>query len=422
MLRARPLLFAITLILSSSQLAQGISQTASQHPSGIALVDLEVMQARPVDEKQAMAFNFALQFAMDHPDDFGYPWIDPASGVIEISSASPEGTRLAPSIALTLGDAPSRTRQVEFSYAELGKIADEITHIRGSGLDGEEVLFKTEPDEQNNRLIVTIDKMHDGLMKELASRYGTTAVAVRVDPNVPNASPARHHDFSPFWGGAQITTPNGGGCSSGFAWSNGANSYGMLTAAHCAPNGGSFSTPAQSMGSVTAGSGENWQAGNGTVPYQGESINRGDVALIWMSSGKSSAPYIYRGGAGASGEGVSPVRLVWGRWSLYGDTFCLGGFKGGELCGYTVVDTFANVWYSATGEWARNVTQGTKSSTTGCFKLGDSGGSVFTIYQDGVAAKGIFSGGGDWLAVCHVSFTDIQNPVQALPGTVSTLP
>lgn len=70
MLRARPLLFAITLILSSSQLAQGISQTASQHPSGIALVGLEVMQARPVDEKQAMAFNFALQFAMDHPDGF----------------------------------------------------------------------------------------------------------------------------------------------------------------------------------------------------------------------------------------------------------------------------------------------------------------------------------------------------------------
>ena len=42
--------------------------------------------------------------------------------------------------------------------------------------------------------------------------------------------------------------------------------------------------------------------------------------------------------------------------------------------------------------------------------------------QDGVAAKGIHSGGGSFLGGCTEYFTGIQHPIQALPGGVPSLP
>jgi hypothetical protein len=62
---------------------------------------------------------------------------------------------------------------------------------------------------------------------------------------------------------------------------------------------------------------------------------------------------------------------------------------------------------------------GYKSGTSA--SLGDSGGSVFTLYGDGVVAKGIISGLSDFLG-CTVVFTDIQNPVQGLPGGIWASP
>lgn len=53
---------------------------------------------------------------------------------------------------------------------------------------------------------------------------------------------------------------------------------------------------------------------------------------------------------------------------------------------------------------------------------GDSGAPVFTLYSDGVAAKGVHSGGAAIGPSCDTFFTDIQLAVQALPGTVKTTP
>lgn len=67
------------------------------------------------------------------------------------------------------------------------------------------------------------------------------------------------------------------------------------------------------------------------------------------------------------------------------------------------------------GTWVRNAVEGTREGDP-CPTGGDSGGPVFTIYGDGVAAKGIHSGGGKPLTTCYDYFTDIQHPIQALPG------
>jgi len=170
---------------------------------------------------------------------------------------------------------------------------------------------------------------------------------------------------------------------------------------------------------VQAGCRENWKPGNGngTVPYCGETINRGDVALIQLATGKDAVARMFRGGPDVSTN--SPVRVVWARWSRAGDTYCISA-RSGEICGFVVDAAGVSVWYTD-GTWARNVTDGHKDAGT-CPVPGDSGGAIFTIYNDGVAAKGVHSGGGSFPWACDEYFTDIQHPVQALPGGVSSIP
>ena len=74
----------------------------------------------------------------------------------------------------------------------------------------------------------------------------------------------------------------------------------MLTAAQCISTGGSASYPNYpNVGSVASGSRENWSNSTGTQYFTGQSVYRGDVALIQYSS-RSSGPYIYSGAPGTS--------------------------------------------------------------------------------------------------------------------------
>ena len=88
-------------------------------PSGIELVS-KVTQARPTSAKQAQAFDDAMQFASSHPSDFGYPWIDPASGTLELSAATSKATAL---LAATPEIGQSGViRDVPLSFGQLEEI------------------------------------------------------------------------------------------------------------------------------------------------------------------------------------------------------------------------------------------------------------------------------------------------------------
>lgn len=406
---------AICALLAISPPAPATAQTGQASVGGVEIVGPEVLQARPANEKEAVAFDEALQFAMDHPDEVGYPWIDPDTRALQLSAA--RDTTNDELAAFAKVHAPATIRQVTHSYAELQGIAFEITKLNRPNDGARGLIYRIEPDERDNRLIVTIDRLDTALIAELGERFGADALAVRVDESIPRAGSMRTGDVSPFWGGAWINTPVGY-CSDAFSWKNGTLWDGMLTAGHCAPYGGAISTPAQSMGSISSGTRENWDPNSGTVSWPGEpGVYRGDIGLVQMYTGRASSGRIYRYGP-TSGVS-SPVRLTWGRWSRPGDNFCTGGVTTGEICNWTVDAAGVWMWYIFDGitVWAKNVVEGYRSS--GCMQDGDSGGSVFTLYQDGVAAKGIMSGRADLGPLgCYIYFTDIQNAVQTLPGGV----
>ena len=381
-------------------------------PSGIELVS-KVTQARPTSAKQAQAFDDAMQFASSHPSDFGYPWIDPASGTLELSAATSKATAL---LAATPEIGQSGViRDVPLSFGQLEEIKHEVTTLAAAGVADADLIYQTAPDHKSNRIVITMSAMSERLLKTLASRYGTEAIAVQIDPDHRMASSgSRQTDSSPFWGGASINVPVGG-CTSGFPW-YASGVYAMLTAAHCAPSGGSVATLSQSMGTVTSASEENWSTSNGTEYYTGQSTYRGDVALVRIPSPKSSGAAIYRGASDSSTFSI--VKSMWSRSPVVGDSFYTGGSVSGELGSWSVTLIGMDKWYVGDGfnVWARNVTEGSRSGS--CIQHGDSGGPVFTTTTGGVSAKGIISGMG--FTGCYVYFTDIRLSYFGLPGSLRT--
>src|SRR5574337_1257870 len=66
-------------------------------PSGIALVGDASTQAQGLTYTQAIAFDVALRAAMSNPDQLGYPWIEPNTGVLDLSAATAQGAAVAES-------------------------------------------------------------------------------------------------------------------------------------------------------------------------------------------------------------------------------------------------------------------------------------------------------------------------------------
>jgi streptogrisin C len=388
--------------------------------AGIPLVELPE-QLTPPSPEAAQALHDAWIQGMESPKDLGYPWIDEATGEVVVDTVTKRGLQVAEANRAK-ASRPTRTRQVSRSFAALEQVKHEVIGLTSAEVPDGDAIFETIPDPANNRIIISVDKMSTALFSALAERYGTETISVRFAPDEPRGEPQpRDRDTSPFYGGATIRIPSGGTCSSGFSWYSGSTSM-MLTAGHCAPSGGSISTPATSMGSVTSGSRENWTNGTGTVYLTGQSTYRGDLALIQIASNKSSNGRIYRGGAGSNSS--APVKEMWSRMAATGDQYCTGGYRTGELCGWSVTRVRFDHRYS-NGEVVRNANRGSKQGQ--CNLGGDSGGPVYTVRSDGgIAAKGIHSGGGgggsdNWggaLDPCFEIFTDIWDAYYAFPGVL----
>jgi hypothetical protein len=140
----------------------------------------------------------------------------------------------------------------------------------------------TEPDQKNNRIIVTVSEAPDDLLDALAARFGTERIAVRIEGPAPQASTAanRDSDSPPFWGGAKFYPDLT--CTTGFPWNVGSGVSGMLTAGHCAPTGStSVNYPAyNNVGTIRSDYEENWDTTYGTQYFRGQSVYRGDLALV----------------------------------------------------------------------------------------------------------------------------------------------
>jgi hypothetical protein len=207
--------------------------------------------------------------------------------------------------------------------------------------------------------------------------------------------------------------------TTGFAWTFGTKS-GMLTAAHCIPSGGSISYPNYAnAGTVASGSEENWNVNTGTAYYTGQTVYRGDVALIRYSTAASSA-VIYSGAPHSNTTSV--VKSVQTRRAQVGDAACTNGVITGGWCGM-VTAVNVNAWYFDDGPnvWARRIQQ-TEALGPSCPQDGDSGGPVFRDVTGGKAAVGILSGSGAFGVSCAMYFTDVLDADAGLPGTIKLSP
>jgi hypothetical protein len=355
---------------------------------------------------------------MAHPVDLGYPWIDPATGLVQFSAATDLGRELLASriAAAAQEDVSATIRHASRSIADLNAVREGVISLAAEGVPGAEFIAMTEPDEVNGRIVITVSDMSDELMAELAERFDPASIAVRLIAGFrPEASTGgRRADTSPFYGGARIYTPDYT-CSSGFSWSVvlTADVPGMLTAGHCVANGGAVSAHS-SMGTVSKSSEENWNPGNGTVPFSGQSALAGDLALVRLYSYRDASPRIYRGGPTSSSWDW--VTAIWSRSPVLNDQFYVSGQTSGDLGIYSVWATHVDVYYFNLSAWARNMTEG-YASFAACPQGGDSGGAVFTNRSDGsVAAKGIHSGSFSDVVSCYEWFTDIRLADTYLPG------
>src|SRR3954468_12265564 len=165
------------------------------HPSGIALLtpqDLPRLFAgydragASVLEPLRAAYSDVRQLAEQHPDALGVPWIDIANRRLEVRIASPDGERLVHATT-----APQHHVATTRSFGLLREIMDGSIDDPALGLRGGTArVWTIGIDDESQRVVFETDRVNDAFVYALAKRYGTEAVAVRVDPRAVPGNPA----------------------------------------------------------------------------------------------------------------------------------------------------------------------------------------------------------------------------------------
>jgi hypothetical protein len=164
------------------------SPTPNVDATGILLVGVdEMVQTGPLTERFADAFSDAMEQAEANGDDLGYPWVDPGSGELVLSAATPRGRDVIESAAI---DVPHRIRDVAYGAAELRRIQDDVTFLGSRGVANAELIYMTLPDFRDNRALIVMSEMSRPLLDYLAEQYPADAIAVQVDPDFVGAGPA----------------------------------------------------------------------------------------------------------------------------------------------------------------------------------------------------------------------------------------
>ncbi|MEV0390444.1 S1 family peptidase [Nonomuraea sp. NPDC050643] len=413
-MRRRTIGLATALALTMVSTMPAAALASAGAPRGPELLSPRPPDVKTLPEPVAQALDEARKLAEQHPDDFGEPWVDPETGQVVLATVTGTAGRLAAAQGKDVVQ-----RQVARSRAVLERIKDGA--IGQPDIPDGAAVRMTRIDAEHNRVIVTVNRTTDALLRALTARYGADAFAVEVDPAFNPSKSSRSDEGPHNWGGAAEMTirraPDGSvaGCSSGIpVWMPGDKS-GMLTAGHCIPKGGFVfnGNDTNYMGWVSENDRENWYDGRGSTLIPGQSVFRGDLALIEIPNG-TSGYYIYRGSV--SNAYTSIIGQLAPRRTGLGDQYCSSGYKTGELCGWKVSNYGVNISYSG-GEIVRNVVSGYKSGT--CTGHGDSGGPTYFVMSNGrVQVKGIHSGGSnlDGSGDCREYFTDVWDALDAFPG------
>jgi Trypsin len=412
------LIVGATLTISIPAMADPVpSPGSTRHPSGLTIIAASNAPRPSVPEASNLLLHDATMMAGKNPDDFGYSWYDARTGEVVINTTTAKGEQIGRAMPneRSLPATPRRFNRVSYSFRTLERIKHDAIGLPSTVVPDSAAIYETGRDRASNRVLITVQRLSDGMLNALAARYGTTAIAIEYRPDRPRSAPAsRTNNASPLYGGAEIGTPNGGTCTSGFPWLVGSTNA-LLTAGHCAPVGGNISTT-ETVGSVAEHAEENWDTGVGSVLVPGQLDYNGDLAVVRLNSLQRSMPDMFRGGPTSSQ--TASVMEWWSRRGESGDLFCTGGKTTGEQCGWRL-DLCGDDHQYDNGEIARNICVGV--STSNQIIPGDSGGPVYTVRPDGgIAAKGIISGYSNDPIFHRVIYTDIWDSFNGLPGLPNT--
>lgn len=220
-----------------------------------------------------------------------------------------------------------------------------------------------------------------------AADFATRAQALAGVPVQAAAAPesedtySRGDDSSPFWAGAQLFTPNGLFCSSGFAGSQGGDAGVILTASHCGTSG-TFTT---GMGNI-----EGW-AGDSSLDY--------DTTFVHLNGNAGNQFY---DGAWNDPNGYHKHVASWGL-NHAGDYVCTSGAMSGVHCNILV--KYAGVDAIIGGITRHNVVHAMQTNSWDMGSAqGDSGGPVIASpdgsYGNDMQARGLISGSYGHFQVC----------------------
>jgi len=169
----------------------------ARHASGLALpTPIPRCFGPSIDEPLAIAYSSARSLAESHPRDFGHPWADRARGELVISVIGPTGEALARAwmasgatyasgtkeTLLARPTVPVRFRTVTRSFAQLAQLEDDIVAALRAGLLPDSSVRSFGVDDEYDRIVMDVQYLSDAFASALVSRFGTEAIAVRVDP------------------------------------------------------------------------------------------------------------------------------------------------------------------------------------------------------------------------------------------------
>lgn len=146
---------------------------------------------------------YAWELADAHPDAFGYPWADPATGAVELRIAGPEAERYIADWAagratrgsgektsqLPPPQAPLRRVATDRTVRQLRALMDEIVDRQKQLPDGD-LIYQDGPDLRRNVIAVWLDRASGPLLNALAARYGTAAIVIHIEPGGGHGQPA----------------------------------------------------------------------------------------------------------------------------------------------------------------------------------------------------------------------------------------
>ena len=196
----------VVMVMASGSDAWAAPLTGSEvrHGSGILLlgpVDYGVISATwHMSEKLQRAYNGARILADHNQGAFGYPWQESDADVVVIRVANAEGDALARrwmsgGIQLSVPKAGERVvldiapPEVGVRLEAVGRTIEQLERIKnavGPGLadvPGSNRIWQSGADDEYNRVVYVSDRVNDAMLRALAARFGTEALAVRIERN-----------------------------------------------------------------------------------------------------------------------------------------------------------------------------------------------------------------------------------------------